>query len=110
MLKKFVYALVEANIGLIVDDDVIDCGDEYNFVWGQLQAMPGIFGLGLKVVTIAFSLATGLLCCRSAASRRRLIARLNQTQLPVLRELATFYQGLTVLAYYQEAATKSNAR
>lgn len=101
MIEKPVYAIVEANVGLIADA-AVDCHAEYDFVLGQLRAMPGIFGFALKAVTVLFALLTGLTCCRDRASRQRLIARLNNTRWPVLRDLAAFYQSLTVLAHYQE--------
>lgn len=103
MIEKSVYAIVEANVGLI-SEEPFDCQVEYEFVLGQLRAMPGVFGIGLKGITVLFALLTGLTYCRDNASRRRLIRKLNKTRLPVLRDLATFYHGLTVLAHYQDAS------
>ena len=104
MIEKIVYALVEANVSLILDGEPGDCQEEAGFVLGQLYALPGIFRLGMMTVTVLVNFGAGLLHRRSLEARRRAVQRLNQTALPVLKDFAAFYQGLTVLAHYSREA------
>ena len=106
MIEKSVYAIVEANVDLITDS-MTDCNVEFEFVVEQVRAMPGMFGVVLKGLTLGFAVMSGL-SFRNRVSRKQLIGKLNRTRWPVLRELAGFYQGLTVLVHYQDLGLTSD--
>ena len=105
MLKRAVYQIVEANVAAIADTGSFTCQSEFEFVTGQLESVPGPARLGLKAASVLVWLAAGM-PIRSLPSRTRQILWLNRTRIPLLHELASFYQSLTVFAHYQQLTSE----